>query len=92
MGDCLRRLTVKSKIASMGILRLRVQELREARGWTQAELARRAAVRPATLNRIELGRTAAIAFDVLDRLAGALEVDPGYLIVRSTSFAKRSRK
>jgi len=76
----------------MGIPRLRVQELREARGWTQAELARRAKVRPATLNHIELGRTTAIAFDVLDRLAAALEVDPGYLIVRATSSAKRSRK
>jgi len=64
-------------------VRLRVRELREARGWSQAELARRAGVRVATVNRIELERTNAIDFRVLDVLAHALEVDPGYLITRT---------
>lgn len=62
---------------------LRVRELREAKGWSQSELARRAEVRQATLSAIENGQTASVAFDVLDRLAAALGVHPGYLIVRT---------
>lgn len=60
----------------------RVRELREARGWTQRELARLANVRPNTVLDIEYGRTTRIDLEVLGRLARALEVDPGYLIVK----------
>lgn len=63
-------------------LAFRVKELREARGWTQAELAERASLRAATLNRIENNRTSAISLDVLERIANALEVEPGFCIVR----------
>ena len=73
-------------------LRLRVRELREARGWSQAELARRAGVRVATVNRIELERTNAIDFRVLDVLAYALEVDPGYLITRTRPVTPAPRE
>ena len=61
---------------------LRVRELREARGWSQRELARRAGVRQATLSAIENEQTSGIDFETLERLAKALEVDPGYLIVK----------
>jgi transcriptional regulator with XRE-family HTH domain len=61
---------------------LRVRELREAKGWSQAELARRAGVRQATLSAIENELTTSVDFAVLDRLAKALEVDPGFLLVR----------
>lgn len=61
---------------------LRVRELREARGWSQAELARQAGIRPSTLSAIENGQTNGVDFKTLEKLAGALEVDPGYLIVR----------
>lgn len=57
-------------------------ELREARGWSQRELARRARVRQATLSAIEAGQTTGIDFETLERLAKALDVDPGYLIVK----------
>ena len=63
-------------------LTLRIKELREARGWSQAELARRAKVRQATLSAIENQLTTGVDFAVLDRLARALEVDPGFLLVR----------
>jgi len=64
-------------------LYIRVKELREAMGWTQAELARRAKVRPSTLVDIEKGRTKRVQLDVLDRLATVLDVDPGFLITRT---------
>ena len=62
-------------------LEIRVKELREVRGWSQAELARRAGVRPTTLGLIEKGKARRIDLDALERLAQALDVAPGYLIV-----------
>lgn len=61
---------------------LRLRELREAKGWSQAELARRAGVQRVTITVIEGGRTKGVDFSTLDKLARALEVDPGFLIVR----------
>lgn len=63
-------------------LHIRVQEFREARHWSQAELARRAKVRPNTITEIEKGLTKRISLDVLERLADALGVDPGFLVSR----------
>jgi len=63
-------------------IRLRVRELRTARGWSQRELAERAGVRHATINAIEAARTSGVDFDVLERLANTLEVGAGYLIVQ----------
>jgi transcriptional regulator with XRE-family HTH domain len=67
----------------MSPLVLRVRELREALGLTQAELAERAGVRRATVNRIENARVTAIDLEVLEKLAGVLGVEPGFIIVRS---------
>ena len=67
----------------MSPLTLRIRELREALGWTQAELGRRANVRQATISAIENEQTKGVDFDVLERLAHALGVDPGLLIVRA---------
>lgn len=61
---------------------LRVRELREARGWSQRELAARAGVRQATVNAIERHTTSGIEFSVLEGLADALGVDPALLIAR----------
>jgi putative transcriptional regulator len=63
-------------------IRLRVRELRDAKGWSQVELAERAGVRRATVSAIENDQTTGIDFDTLEKLAKALEVDPGYLIVK----------
>ena len=62
---------------------IRVKELRKAKGWSQAELARRASIRPSTLVDMEKGRSARIELDALERLADALGVDPGFLIMRA---------
>jgi transcriptional regulator with XRE-family HTH domain len=67
----------------MSPLMLRVRELREALGLTQAELADRARVRRATVNRIENAHVTAIDLEVLDKLADALGVEPGFIIVRA---------
>lgn len=64
----------------MTAIRLRVRELREARGWSQSELADRAGVRRATVSDIETEKTRGVDFDVLERLASALGVDAGYLV------------
>jgi len=62
---------------------LRLRELREARGLTQVELARRAGVRQGTVSRIERHATMKIEFTVLEQLADALDVDPALLIARA---------
>lgn len=67
----------------MSPLRLRVRELREALGLTQAELADRAGVRRATVNRIENARVTAIDLGVLEKIADVLRVEPGFIIVRA---------
>ncbi len=74
-------MTYIHRMVTMTPIRLRVKELREAKGWTQGELAERASVRRATISAIENNQTKGVDFDVLERLAGALEVDAGYLVV-----------
>ena len=64
----------------MTLVRVRIEELRKARNWSQAELARRSNVPQATISRIEAGLTGAIEFSVLERLGRAFGVHPGYLI------------
>ena len=61
---------------------LRVKELREAKGWSQAELADKAGIRRATVSAIESNQTTGIDFETLERMAKALGCDPGYLIVK----------
>ena len=68
----------------MSPLVLRVRDLREALGLTQAELAERAGVRRATVNRIENAKVTAIDLEVLEKLADALGVEPGFILVRSS--------
>lgn len=68
---------------TMTPLRLRVAELRATKGWTQEELAERAGVGRITVVRIESNQNRRVDFDVLEKLADALGVDPGYLIERA---------
>jgi transcriptional regulator with XRE-family HTH domain len=75
---------------AMTPITLRVRELREAKGWSQAELARRAKVRRAMLNELEAGKRQRIDLSILERLAGALEVDPALLLV--TTPPKTTRR
>ena len=63
-------------------LELRLKELREVKGWSQAELARRSQVPQPTISRLEAGQTDSVNLTNLERLAKALGCDPGYLIVK----------
>jgi transcriptional regulator with XRE-family HTH domain len=63
----------------MSPISLRIRELREARGWSQAELAERAGVRQATISTLETGKARRL-LDVLERIAEALEVAPAKLL------------
>lgn len=78
-------ITVYRNNRSVTPIALRVRELRRVKAWSQAELARRAGIRPATLSDIENGRTKGIDFDTLERLADVLGCDPGYLIIKTFS-------
>lgn len=68
---------------------LRVRELREAKGISQAALSRESGVRRATINAIEAGKTTGVDFDVLEKLAKTLGVDPGFLVVRTAGKGKK---
>ena len=61
---------------------LAVTELRTGRGWTRAELARRAGVAHSTVARAESARQ--IRIDTLSRLAQAFEVPATRLLTRRT--------
>ena len=66
----------------MAPLTLRIQELRKVKQWSQAELARRSGVNQGVISRLESGETQSITLPNLEKLAEALECDPGYLIVK----------
>ena len=59
---------------------IRVRELREQRGWSQSEVARRAGVRQATLSVMESGKSKGIDFETLKRLALAFDTHPAVFI------------
>ncbi len=61
-------------------LRIRLKEVRESRSLTQVELAAASGVRRATISDIETGKTSAIDFDVLEKLATALGVNAAVLV------------
>ena len=62
-------------------IHIRLQEMREAKGWSQAELARRSGVPQPTISRIEASESGSISLANLERLADALGVNAALLIV-----------
>jgi transcriptional regulator with XRE-family HTH domain len=67
------------RVANDGAPPNRIRELREARGISQVELARRANVTPSALNKVEMGKRG-LDQQWMDRLAAALEVAPADLL------------
>lgn len=57
-----------------------IRELRQKKGWTQTELARRAGVRQGVLSYIESGKTKHPRIDTLGAIAKALGVPVGKLM------------
>ena len=77
----MRRDTDARTLWGMTPITLRLTELREAKGWTQRELARRASIRAATVNSLESRAPQKVDLSVLERLANALGVDAAFLFV-----------
>ncbi|MGH7498122.1 MAG: helix-turn-helix domain-containing protein [Gemmatimonadales bacterium] len=59
----------------------RLQELREGKGLSQAELSRRSGVPQSTISRLEAAETGSIVLANLEKLADALGVNAALLIV-----------
>jgi transcriptional regulator with XRE-family HTH domain len=59
---------------------IRLEELRNAKGWSQAELARRSGVPQPTISRIEARESRSVNLDNLERLADALGVNAAVMI------------
>ena len=66
------------------ILRNNIIRLREERGWSQAELARRITMNNTALNKVEKG-VRKLSSAELDELASAFNVSTDYLLGRSDS-------
>lgn len=61
-------------------LKMRLRRLREANGWTQAELAKQAHVTQALISQLEAGKKASPSVVPLMRIAKALKVNVGELV------------
>ncbi len=64
----------------MSPLALRIRHARQRKGWSQAELARRAGIRQATVSKYERAALTSVDLRVLDKLAQALGVRSRSLI------------
>lgn len=60
------------------MIRLRIRDLREERGWSQKELAERSGVRQATISNAERG--ASVNLPTLEQLADAFGINARFLI------------
>ena len=65
---------------AMSPIEVRTAELRDLKGWSQAELARRSGVSQPTISRAEAGDTSGLSLGVIEKLSTALDVDPSVLI------------
>ena len=76
---------------------LKLRDLREEAGVTQAELADAVDVRQPTISALETGTSKRIEFDLLDRLCAVLgrqlsrTIEPGDLLKREPTASKRRR-
>lgn len=69
--------------------RFRLRELLEERGISQSDLAKLADVSFATVNRLCTNATGQVSLETLDKIAAAIGVEPGELIVRVPDKKKR---
>ena len=71
---------------------IRLKELREAKGWSQAELARQSGVPQPTISRIEADETRSVNLDNLERLADALGINAAMLIAHEREQSEREKR
>lgn len=69
----------------------RLREVRESRGWNQAELAQRAEMQPSAIAHFEASRRKP-SFDNVRRLAKTLEVSADYLMGVKSAVAFRNEE
>lgn len=62
------------------MIRLRIKEAAKEKGLNQSQLQIKAGVTPQLLNRYWHNHTQSVAFEQLEKIAKALDVDPGDLI------------
>jgi DNA-binding Xre family transcriptional regulator len=62
--------------------RFRLAEILDRLGMSQSELSRRSGVSFPVINKMCGNKAASVALSTLDRIATALKVEPGELIVR----------
>ena len=70
-------------------MRIRLREVRLRKVLTQEELAQRSGVAEATISRIESGQQEA-RISTVRKLAAALGVEPGELVVQESTDTKRA--
>jgi transcriptional regulator with XRE-family HTH domain len=68
-------------VSMMNPIRVTLRDAREAAGLTQAQLAKLADVRQATISEMENGVRRSVDLPTLERLCRALRVEPGDLLV-----------
>jgi transcriptional regulator with XRE-family HTH domain len=68
-------------IHTLSPISIRLEEIRESRKLSQAELARRSGVPQSTISRIEAGETGSISLANLEHLAEALDINAALLIL-----------
>ena len=66
----------------MSPIAIKIQELREAAGLTQAGLADLAGTNQGTVSNLETGKTTRLDLPLLNRLCRALKCQPGDILVR----------
>jgi transcriptional regulator with XRE-family HTH domain len=62
---------------------LRIQQLREAKGWSQSELSRQSGVPQTTISRLEAGKIGVVNLAHLEKLANAFGVNAAVMIEHS---------
>lgn len=71
---------------------LRVRELREALRLNQGQLAEKAGITRATVNRLENAKVSSIDLGVLEKLANALGVNAAAIILHTAEPPKAKRR
>lgn len=71
------------------MLRLKVKELAESRGLNRNQLQLKSGVTLALLNRYWNNQTTEVRLDALEKIARALDVEPGELLMSGEDTAKR---
>jgi DNA-binding Xre family transcriptional regulator len=73
-----------------GILRLRVPELLEERGWTASDLMRKSGLSWPTAQGLARGKPMNVTLDTLNRLVDVFQVEVSVLVVTSPDGAESS--